>query len=482
MKKYIICGFLLFLILGCKKEEKMEQAIIARIGDRKITVEEFRAFYNFDVNFGLDSTGMNALKDELLFFIDQVIALKYAEEDGLTQDVVFRRAYEWEKRQAMLRQLYRDKVQAQIRISDEELKNLYVQQQTQVHLRHLFFDNIEEAEEAYQFLMKGVPFEKLAKETFQDTLLANSGGDLGWVTVSELEKEFSQSLNMLPIKNVSKPVKSKWGYHIVQILDKKEPLILSDSKYQNALPSLKKKIRSDKSKKYSSDYIKQYIGRLNPQLNPEMFRKFWVTIVPDIENEQTQLSNKIFLSDYHSEKVKKHLKNDLTEPIIIHRQGSISLGRFLEGVEAMPINHRFSFKSQRELSDQIGKWIRDDFLLKEAYLLNIDDHKRVKDETNRFMEEQSYYYYHGLTMDTLDVPLAVENFYNNKNKKLKNNSGFEKYHTLQGWKFEKAKRQLYKFFNKKNVFLFIDHKILEEENKKINWDNKIRMFMIRKPS
>lgn len=70
MKKYILCVFLLFIVLCCNKEEKMEQTIIARVGDREISVEEFRTFYNYDVNFGLDSTGIDALNDELLFFID----------------------------------------------------------------------------------------------------------------------------------------------------------------------------------------------------------------------------------------------------------------------------------------------------------------------------------------------------------------------------------------------------------------------------
>lgn len=134
------------------------------------------------------------------------------------------------------------------------------------------------------------------------------------------------------------------------------------------------------------EYIKHYIGRLNPQLNPEMFRKFWVVIAPERENEQSELSNRIILSDINSEKVKKYLKNDLSHPFINHAQGSISLDKFLDGVEDTPVGHRFYFKSKRDLSNQIGQWVRDDFLLKEAYSINIEDHERVKNETNRFME------------------------------------------------------------------------------------------------
>jgi len=205
-----------------------------------------------------------------------------------------------------------------------------------------------------------------------------------------------------------------------------------------------------------------------------------VTIVPESENEQDELSKSIILSDINIEQVKKYLKNDLREPMINHALGSISLSKFLDGIEATPTGHRFYFKSKRDLSNQIGQWVRDEFLIKEAYLLDIDNHKRVEDETNRFMEEQSYYYYHGLTMDTLDVPEAVGNYYNNKN--IKNNPDLVKYYTLQEWKFEKAKKHLHKFFNNKNIPIFINHEILEQENKRINWDNKIRMFMIRKPS
>ncbi len=474
---------ILFVFIACNKNT--DSFVLAIIGNTEITLEEFRDFYNFDVNFAIDSTGLDALKDELMFLIAQTSAWEKCKKNGLIDDEIFLRASKWEKRQAMLRQLYRKKVLNKIEISEEELRNQFIAEKAQVHLKHLYYNNLNDAVNAKNEIDNGASFNDIAKNVFNDTTLANSGGDLGWLLLSELEQEFGTPIHNLIPGRISEPIKSKWGYHLVEVLNKKENPIISESDFQIRKPSLQKKIRQRKAQNTSANYINNFIGELNPQLNKRMFKDVWDCIIPKDEKEKSKLSREISLSYSEISKIKIDLSDKLNKPFINYNKGeSISLGKFLTGIEKIPMGQLFRFDSQRKLSNDIGRWVRDEILLREALDLELNINDRVLSETRRFMEEQSFYYFHGLVMDTLSVPQHVLSFYQNKNKKKdqKKEGSNPKYHTLQEWKFECVKRKLIKNLVGDKKSIWINNTLLEKENGEIDWDNKIRMFMIRKQS
>ena len=484
MKSFLfIFIFFVFAINSCKTKKEIKSSVIVTIDGRDITIDEFRSFYNFDVNFGLDSSGVGALRDELYFYIDQIKAKMLATEDGLIHDSLFVRASNWEKRQAMLRQLYRLKVSQNVVISEKEMRDLYINEQQQVNLRHLFFKSEAEAWQAYNQLSNGKTFEEIALSTFKDDSLAKSGGNLKWIKLSELDDELASALLTLPVKSISRPLKSKWGYHIVEILDKKHNPIISESEYLKSVPSLTKKIKARKSQMHAFEYIKSYIGELNPQLNPNNFEKIWNIIIPKGEQEKVVLSRKVELTQDKINKLKLLLNDVLDQPFISYKGSFISMRRFLTEIDKIPASHRFIFNSRRELSNQIGKWVRDELLLKEASRENLDKHERVLNETNRFIEEQSYYYYQSYISDTMSVPQFVNDFYKRRNPVTRSESNqLSKYRSLQEWKFEHSKKLLHDNLKKIDVDLLINNDLLQNESKRVNWDIKIRMFMTRKPS
>jgi peptidyl-prolyl cis-trans isomerase SurA len=102
---------------------------------------------------------------------------------------------------------------------------------TKTHVRHILIKadvsmTEEEAklqrEHLYQQLQSSGDFARLAKRHSLDPVSAMKGGDLGWVAAGDLVPEFEKAMETLPLNVVSQPVKSRYGWHFIQVLARKE--------------------------------------------------------------------------------------------------------------------------------------------------------------------------------------------------------------------------------------------------------------------
>jgi len=73
----------------------------------------------------------------------------------------------------------------------------------------------------YEQLKSGKDFAKMAKLYSLDAASAVKGGDLGWVTADELVPPFAEAMNALPLHVISKPVKTPFGWHLIEVLERK---------------------------------------------------------------------------------------------------------------------------------------------------------------------------------------------------------------------------------------------------------------------
>ena len=66
----------------------------------------------------------------------------------------------------------------------------------------------------------GRNFDQLARENSEDAS-SSAGGDLGWVSPGGFVPEFEEAMNALPINGVSEPVVSRFGVHLIQVVDRR---------------------------------------------------------------------------------------------------------------------------------------------------------------------------------------------------------------------------------------------------------------------
>jgi peptidyl-prolyl cis-trans isomerase SurA len=71
-------------------------------------------------------------------------------------------------------------------------------------------------------LRAGEDFANLARANSQDTLSAARGGDLGWISPGETVPAFEEAVNSLSPGEISAPVKTRYGWHLVQVQEYRE--------------------------------------------------------------------------------------------------------------------------------------------------------------------------------------------------------------------------------------------------------------------
>lgn len=121
---------------------------------------------------------------------------------------------------------------ADIKVTEKEVKEAYEAYEPEIHARHILVADEKTAKEVLEKLNKGEDFKKLAKEYSTDPGSAEEGGDLGWFGQGKMVPEFEKAAYALKKDEISKPIKTDNGYHIIQLLDKKKKPSFEDMKEQ----------------------------------------------------------------------------------------------------------------------------------------------------------------------------------------------------------------------------------------------------------
>ncbi len=104
----------------------------------------------------------------------------------------------------------------------------------QVHVRHILVNTYTETLQIEDQLSKGADFAALALQYSTDTGSKDVGGDLGWFPRGQMVKEFEDAAFSLAINQISQPISTTYGVHIIQVLGHEQNRPLDPSALQQA--------------------------------------------------------------------------------------------------------------------------------------------------------------------------------------------------------------------------------------------------------
>jgi peptidyl-prolyl cis-trans isomerase C len=164
-------------------------------------------------------------RDYLITYLGDVIVLSQnADQQKLGDRPEVKRRLVFDRNRLLMEALLQDAGRAALteeaehKVYDEAVKQMPTEEE--VHARHILVPTEDEAKAVLADLKKGADFAAVAKEKSKDPAAAE-GGDLGYFTKDQMVPEFSAVAFKLGKGELSDPVKTQFGWHIIKVEDKR---------------------------------------------------------------------------------------------------------------------------------------------------------------------------------------------------------------------------------------------------------------------
>ena len=191
-------------------------------------------------------------KENLLaFLIDMKIVAKAAEAKKIEDRDDFKTRLAFARNRLLMDNLLA--VEGKAATTDEAMKKVYddaskqITGEQEVHARHILVETEDEAKAVEAELKKGADFAELAKKKSKDPG-ASDGGDLGFFTKEQMVPEFSAVAFALEPGKISDPVKTKFGWHIIKVEEKR-------NRKAPDFDQVKSQIETYVTRKAQADYV-----------------------------------------------------------------------------------------------------------------------------------------------------------------------------------------------------------------------------------
>jgi peptidyl-prolyl cis-trans isomerase C len=206
---------------------KMDNKVIALVNGKEITERDLAAtvsrFPRERQSYFNSEEGRNQIVNQMISF---ELFYNYAKETGMENDQEYLMQLENAKRE-ILTQHAINKELSNVTVTNEEIKNFYNENMSQfiqpesVSARHILVDNIDDATKIKKEIEAGLSFEEAANK-YSSCPSKEQGGDLGSFTKGRMVPEFENAAFELAVGEVSEPVQTQFGYHLIKVENKED--------------------------------------------------------------------------------------------------------------------------------------------------------------------------------------------------------------------------------------------------------------------
>jgi peptidyl-prolyl cis-trans isomerase C len=201
-------------------EQADGRRVVARVNQVDLTFDDFK------VRLGMLEQERGPVPPDrygeiLRALVREEILFQAATAQQVDQETRIKQRVEVARRQVIIEELLRRKMETLSQVTDEEIKKAYEENKPlftteTVGASHIMVKTAAEAEALQAELKAGKPFAELAKEKSQDTGSAEKGGELGILIRGQTEPEFETAAFALKDGEISEVVKTQYGFHIIK--------------------------------------------------------------------------------------------------------------------------------------------------------------------------------------------------------------------------------------------------------------------------
>ena len=201
-------------------------AVVAKVDGMEITEQDIAVAAEDLADAGQQMPEEKRRDYYIAYLSDLRLASKAAREAKLDENSEFKRRMAYRNDKVLLEEYLA--VEARKLVTEASMRALYdesvkqMKPEPEIRARHILVETEDAAKAVVVRLKAGEDFAKVAGEVSKDPGSGAEGGDLGYFTKERMVPEFSTAAFAMKVGDVSDPVKSQFGFHVIKVEDIRE--------------------------------------------------------------------------------------------------------------------------------------------------------------------------------------------------------------------------------------------------------------------
>ncbi|OQA69426.1 MAG: peptidylprolyl isomerase [Ignavibacteria bacterium ADurb.Bin266] len=399
-----------------------DNSILARIGDKVITAQEFKARYELTPQlFRENKKIVKELKLEFLYsLIAEKLFSKYGDEIRLDTSASVKESLEYFEEMFVRDALYKKVIRERARSKADSLLSFYLANANNVQMIYIYSDNEEEIKNIHNLIKLGVSFDSLYSE------LKTDRNDSLVVSVGELDRSIEDQLFPLPDGSVSNPIRMDDGWYIFKILRRYNPVLYKSKGWENDYKNSERIAIERAESEYYNIYTKEFFRDKEMRVNSKLLRiissEIFSVLISRYSKEKS--STPYSLSIFDIPDIKKRLGSDtLNLTIVDMGYKKYSVGNLISFLrfDILSVDRIINSYIFNALSNKLRKFTEYKMLADEGYRLGLQNSDEVKEQIQMWKDN---YYMQLVASDFIDSANITDQelqayLQNNKNFRTK---------------------------------------------------------------
>jgi len=363
-----ISWFVVLTITALGQEHTFASDTLAVVGTKCITLDDFQKYYNDKIrSVGLTDNG-EARQKYLENLLDDQVLLQYAYSKKIDKEKNSAKEFERIKTQALLNAFSKKHLEPEVTVSEDDIRLMYIRMSTKVRVRHLYASSLKEAEKLYDEVKHGKSFEELAPLIFQDPVLKNNGGDLGYISVDDMDPAFEEAAYTLKPGEISHPVKTVQGYSIIKVEDVKPNPLLTETEYLKSRGRIKAFVQKRAYEKIALQYTEQLKKNLKINFNSKFLEQVYASWKKNDDANHQEMNSGIYQSE-------------LKRVVVTSAVGNWTAKKLIDELEKTDEAQRLWIHSVTDFEDLITGLLTRFATVKKALAERLDASAECREET-----------------------------------------------------------------------------------------------------
>jgi hypothetical protein len=401
------------LILNCTLLfAQNDESTVAQIGNEIITAKEFKLRYEVSPYIPSDKNiDPDSIKYDFLYsLIAEKLWAKDAEEIGITNTDEFNFIFKPLEEMFVRDALFKIEISDKVLLSADDITNGILKSQTKLSAQIVTSQDSLVVYNLYNKFKSNSNFDSLITNTKSVT------GNVFDITLGSLkDEEIEDLLYSLPINGFTSPIKSEVGWVIFIIKNKTfTPIDLGN---QQAIDNMKKVIRNRRIEKRYEEYLKEILGGITININPEAFKLVYSEIWEILKTKRTvnDSTNYFELSEYDFNKIIFLLGSEnLNKQFFQLSDSEISIERFLSNLSfnGFHVTQLDSTIVLQKLNQKAKRFVEEQMITEEAYKRGLQFTPQVRNDLIIWQKNYLAQLYFNNNLDSIMITdNVVYNYY-----------------------------------------------------------------------